>query len=167
MTVTDAAATTYRSMRWWDIERLMPLESALFGDESWTAAMLWSELAQDDTRWYVVAEAAGEIVGYTGLCAYRGEAYVQTIGVAGRAQGTGVGSRLLTLLLEEAVRRGEDVVTLEVRADNERAQTLYRHFGFLPVGRRRGYYQPSGTDAVVMALHDVAGHLTALAGSVR
>jgi ribosomal-protein-alanine N-acetyltransferase len=52
-----------------------------------------------------------------------------------------------------------------VRADNARAQELYRRFGFVAIGVRRGYYQPSGTDAVVMALHDVAGHLTAMRGA--
>ena len=30
------------------------------------------------------------------------------------------------------------------------AQGLYRRRGFAEIGRRRGYYQPSGTDAVVM-----------------
>ena len=39
---------------------------------------------------------------------------------------------------------------LEVRADNEAAQRLYQRRGFTEIGRRRGYYQPSGADAVVM-----------------
>jgi len=41
-------------------------------------------------------------------------------------------------------------VLLEVRADNEVAHGLYRRRGFTEIGRRRGYYQPSGADAVVM-----------------
>lgn len=152
-----------RPMRWWDIEPLMALERELFGDERWTPEMFWSELAQHDTRHYLVAEDdAGRLVGYAGLCAYPGETYVQTIGVTRSAQGHGLGARLLTALLEEAVRRGETTVLLEVRADNLGAQELYARFGFLTVGRRRGYYQPSGTDALVMVLHDVDGHLTAL-----
>ena len=36
--------------------------------------------------------------------------------------------------------------------DNERAQQLYRQHGFTPAGIRRGYYQPSGADALVMRL---------------
>ena len=51
--------------------------------------------------------------------------------------------------LAEADRRSP-VVLLEVRADNEAAQHLYRRRGFVEIGRRRGYYQPSGDDAVVM-----------------
>jgi [ribosomal protein S18]-alanine N-acetyltransferase len=152
-----------RPMRWWDIDRLLPLERELFGDEAWTPGMFWSELAQRDTRHYLVAEdEAGSLVAYGGVCVYPSESYVQTIGVATAAQRAGLGARLLTALLEEVVARGESTVLLEVRADNERAQSVYRRFGFLPIGLRRGYYQPSGVDAVVMQLHDVEGHLAAL-----
>jgi ribosomal-protein-alanine N-acetyltransferase len=154
-------------MRWWHIGALLPLEAELFPEEQWTETMFWSELAQE-SRVYLVAErvdAAGkpEVVGYAGLCTYRGEAYIQTIGVIPEAQGTGIGSMLLTALLEDAVRRGEDVVTLEVRADNPTAQAVYERFGFLPIGVRKRYYQPSGVDAIVMQLPDVAGHLAARA----
>ena len=34
--------------------------------------------------------------------------------------------------------------------DNESAQRLYARYDFEPVGIRRGYYQPSNTDALVM-----------------
>jgi ribosomal-protein-alanine N-acetyltransferase len=37
-----------------------------------------------------------------------------------------------------------------VRADNESAQRLYERHGFAKIAVRRGYYQPSGMDAVVM-----------------
>jgi len=144
-----------RPMRWWDIDRLMPVERELFGSESWSAPLFWSELAQGDTRHYLVAEDAGEVVGYAGLCVYPDEAYVQTLAVRRSHQGRGLGAALLMALLSEAASRRRDVVALEVRADNEPAQALYRRFGFTPVGRRRGYYQPSGTDAVVMMLRGV------------
>jgi ribosomal-protein-alanine N-acetyltransferase len=39
-----------------------------------------------------------------------------------------------------------------VRADNAGAQAMYEGFGFSARGRRRGYYQPSGVDAIVMAV---------------
>ncbi len=150
MSGVDVDRVVVRRMRWWDIEPVMVLERELFGGDAWSEAMFWSELAQPDTRWYVVAEDDGVIVGYAGLCAYPDEAYVQTIAVASRAQGRGVGATLLRLLLDEAERRGDHVVLLEVRADNDRAQRLYERFGFARVGLRRGYYQPSGADAVIM-----------------
>jgi ribosomal-protein-alanine N-acetyltransferase len=45
------------------------------------------------------------------------------------------------------------MVGLEVRADNVGAQRMYQRFGFEHIGVRKGYYQPSGTDAVLMVLN--------------
>jgi ribosomal-protein-alanine N-acetyltransferase len=137
-------------MRWWHIEELLPIERQLFGEEPWTARTFWSELGQLDTRHYLVALDEGMVVGYAGLCAYPDEAFVQTMAVAPRAQGEGLGAQLLQALLDEAARRRKTTVSLEVRADNDTAQRLYQRFGFRRAGVRRGYYQPSGTDAVVM-----------------
>ena len=43
-------------------------------------------------------------------------------------------------------------VTLDVRRSNDSAQRLYRSFGFVPTGVRKGYYSDNGEDALVMAL---------------
>lgn len=139
-----------RRLRWWDVVDLYRVERDIFGTDGWTEATFWSELAQHRTRHYLVADDDGIVAGYAGLAAVGEEAFVQTIGVARSHWGRGVGTALLTALLAEADRRGASRVLLEVRADNARAQALYRRFGFGQVGRRRSYYQPSGTDAVVM-----------------
>jgi ribosomal-protein-alanine N-acetyltransferase len=89
------------------------------------------------------------MVGYGGLIAYDDEAHVATLGVTTALQGEGIGSLLLDALLAEADKRSP-VVLLEVRADNAAAQRLYKRRGFVEIGRRRGYYQPSGADAVIM-----------------
>jgi [ribosomal protein S18]-alanine N-acetyltransferase len=138
-----------RPMRLADLATVMELEEELFAPDTWTAAMYREELSLTDTRHYLVAEDDGTVVGYAGLIAYDDEAHVATIGVTGSRQGEGTGALLLDALLAEADRRSP-VVLLEVRADNEHAQELYRRRGFAEIGRRRGYYQPSGTDAVVM-----------------
>ena len=138
-----------RPMRLDDLAAVMVLEEELFAPDTWTAAMYREELALTDTRHYLVAEDDGTVVGYAGLIAYDDEAHVATIGVTGARQGEGTGALLLDALLAEADRRSP-VVLLEVRAENAHAQELYRRRGFTEIGRRRGYYQPSGTDAVVM-----------------
>ena len=132
-----------------DLPAVMVLEEELFAPDTWTRAMYRDELARPDTRYYLVAEDEGTVVGYAGLIAYDDEAHVATIGVTTGRQGEGLGAQLLDALLAEADRRSP-VVLLEVRADNEVAQGLYRQRGFTEIGRRPRYYQPSGTDAVVM-----------------
>jgi ribosomal-protein-alanine N-acetyltransferase len=141
---------TLRPMRWWDVPAALAIERALFPDP-WTEATFWSELAGvPETRHYVVAESADELVGYAGLFATRHTADVQTVAVAHDRQGAGLGAMLLTALLDEAQRRRVDEVLLEVRADNEAAMRLYTRFGFERISVRRGYYQPGPVDAVVM-----------------
>jgi ribosomal-protein-alanine N-acetyltransferase len=138
-------------MRWWDIPAVMAIETALFGDEAWSEAMFWSELAERETRRYLVVDEDEGVCAYAGLCAYAPhEAYIQTIAVAPPAQRRGIGEALLSELLAEAGRRGCEHVDLEVRADNAAAMRLYARHGFTRIAVRRRYYQPSGTDAVVM-----------------
>jgi ribosomal-protein-alanine N-acetyltransferase len=141
---------TLERMRWWHVETLLPLERALFAEQPWTARTFWSELGQLDSRHYVVALEGDDVVGYAGLCDYPDEAWVQTMAVAPSSQGRGTGALLLQDLLTEAVRRRHRVVSLEVRAGNEAAQRLYARHGFVRTGLRRGYYEPSREDAVLM-----------------
>jgi [ribosomal protein S18]-alanine N-acetyltransferase len=134
--------------RWWHIAEVMPLEEDLFGEEKWSSAMYWNELAQ--RNFYIVAVDGSELVGYAGLAIIHDEAWVQTIGTKRTAQRRGVGRQLLEALLAEAARRDIKKTLLEVAADNAPAQHLYATYDFEPVGIRRGYYQPSNRDALVM-----------------
>jgi ribosomal-protein-alanine N-acetyltransferase len=142
-----------RAMTTADLPAAAGLETELFGDEAWSLETLLAELTELPGRFYLVAHDAGTVIGYAGLLVPGGDqADVLTIGVARRRWGEGIGSMLLEALLSEAVLRGCREVFLEVRVDNKRAQRLYRRRGFSEVGLRRGYYQPSGADALVMRL---------------
>jgi [ribosomal protein S18]-alanine N-acetyltransferase len=150
-----------RRMRWWDIPGVILLEHAAFPDDAWSVGMFWSELAESATRYYLVAEEFGtadedsRLIGYAGLLAGAGEAEVLTIAVDPAHEGRGLGAVLLTELMREAALRDCDDVVLEVRVDNDRAQQLYRRFGFEGVGIRKGYYQPMNIDALVMRSSNV------------
>ncbi|MGC4803730.1 ribosomal protein S18-alanine N-acetyltransferase [Micromonospora sp. DT233] len=135
--------------RWWHIDEVLPIEADLFGAEQWSPGMFWSELANG--HFYLVATDGGALLGYAGLAvAPPDEAWVQNIAVRRDAQRRGVGRALLEALLAEAADRGVRSTLLEVAADNAPAQRLYATYGFEPIGVRRGYYQPSNTDALVM-----------------
>ena len=136
-------------LRWWHIPEVLTIEDDLFGVEQWSAAMFWGELAQG--HYYRIATEDNQILGYAGLAVLSpDEATVCNIAVRRDHQRRGIGEALLVDLLEEAERHGARRIVLEVAADNEPAQNLYRRYGFTPAGIRRGYYQPSNTDAVTM-----------------
>lgn len=142
---------TLRPMSAADIPAVASLEKTVFGAEAWSPGMLSEELAGvSATRYYLVAEDAGQFVGYAGLLIAGDQADVVTLAVAAGRWGEGIGTALLDGLIGETARRGCTELFLEVRVDNERAKRLYRRHGFVGIGLRPGYYQPSGTDALVM-----------------
>ncbi|MCX2746221.1 ribosomal protein S18-alanine N-acetyltransferase [Arthrobacter sp. MI7-26] len=142
---------TLRDMTADDVTAVEVLERRLFPVDAWPMQMFFDELAQVDTRRYVVAEAGGQIVAYAGLMCIERIADVQTIAVVPEFEGRGIGSVILTELIEESRGRGATEVLLEVRADNPRAQALYARFGFEQIHVRRRYYR-DGTDALIMRL---------------
>lgn len=153
-------------LRWWHLREVMELEAALFGAEQWSEESFWSELVFCPPTlvpgpfrryWAAVSEPVaaggdGAVLGYAGIAATEDESYVQTIGVSTSAQRQGIGALLLRRLLDDAATAGARTCWLEVRADNAGAQAMYDGFGFRARGRRRGYYQPSGVDAIVMSV---------------
>lgn len=169
----DRGAGRLRPMVPADLVDVIALEHELFPDDPWTPEMFADEVAQPpDSRLYLIAEAeAGDggvadsdivsgrgavsglvMAGYAGLLFIPGgtQADVLTIAVRQSYWGQGIGSALLDALLRAARERGCAEVFLEVRADNPRAHGLYLRRGFAELGVRRGYYQPSGVDAIVM-----------------
>ncbi|WP_329107236.1 ribosomal protein S18-alanine N-acetyltransferase [Micromonospora sp. NBC_01699] len=135
--------------RWWHISDVLSIEADLFGAEQWSPGMFWNELASGH-HYLVALDDAGPLVGYAGLAVTPDEAWVQNIAVRRDAQRGGIGRALLEALLAEAARRDVRKILLEVAVDNPAAQRLYAAYDFEPVGIRRGYYQPSNTDALVM-----------------
>ncbi len=63
--------------------------------------------------------------------------------------------KLMKEMMERAKSRGATKMTLEVRVSNFTAQKLYERLGFVPRGRRKGYYSDTGEDAIVMWLDDL------------
>jgi len=141
-----------RELKQADMPAIIALEQELFPEDAWTPEMFAAEFAQPPSRrLYLVAEDGNALVGYAGMMFTGGsQADVVTLAVSPDRWGEGTGTALLTALVDEADKRGYEEVLLEVREDNPRARRLYLRHGFTEVGIRRGYYQPSGVDAVVM-----------------
>lgn len=144
------APWTLRRMTARDVPVVHALEQHLFPSDAWPLEMFQAELAQP-VCWYWVAEQDERIVGYAGLMCIRPVGDVQTIAVLPEHEGRGIGSALLRTLHGRARELGATEVLLEVRADNPRAQQLYRRFGYEHIHTRPRYYR-DGTDALIMRL---------------
>lgn len=112
----------------------------------------------------VLREADGEVMGY--FIAMKGvdEMHLLNLTVAPAAQGRGHGRSMLDALVALCRTMHARQLWLEVRESNERARSLYTHYGFRHIGVRRAYYPAlhgRREDADVMSL-DVPGVLDAL-----
>lgn len=123
--------------------------------KAWTLGVFTSELAQRDSRYYVICRADRKVAGYGGLMFVADEAHVTNLAVAPHLRRQHLGTRLLVHLAQESTRRRCGAMTLEVRASNLAAQQLYLKFGFLSAGVRRNYYMETGEDAIIMWLYNL------------
>jgi ribosomal-protein-alanine N-acetyltransferase len=121
----------------------------------WTFGLFLSELGQRSTRLYLVARIGHKVVGYLGMLRSLEDGHITTIAVDPVWHRHGIATRLMAVAARAAVARGCRNLTLEVRVSNHGAQELYRRFGFVPAGVRRGYYPENGEDALVMWATDV------------
>ena len=121
----------------------------------WSQNLFHSELAMPSSRIYLVARIGRKLVGYGGTMLVGEDGHITTLAVHPEWHRSQVGTRLMVALTRAALARDARNLTLEVRVANDAAQGLYRRFGFAPVGVRKGYYQETGEDALVMWVHDI------------
>jgi ribosomal-protein-alanine N-acetyltransferase len=139
-----------------DLLEVVEIEEAS-GLSRWGWDAYRQELDRPEAVMLVAHERAGgrdggRVLGFVAARACADELHVNNIGVRAGLRRRGMGARLLGAALERAARDGARRAVLEVRAGNEAAQALYRHFGFEVTGRRRDYYKEPAEDALVMAL---------------
>ena len=152
---------TVELMRRRHLRGVLTIEQLVY-PKPWTPALFVSELAQPESRRYLVALEGGRsllrrrpVVGYAGVMVAAGEAHVTTVATHPHHHRRKIASRLLVQLLAAARDMGAQAATLEVRVNNRGAQRLYAAFGFAPVGVRAGYYAETREDALIMWAYDL------------
>lgn len=133
-----------------DIENVIAIERASF-QFPWSTRFFLDELQVDCAR-SILAEVEGRIVGYVLFWFLPEEVDIHNIAVHPDFRRQGIGRLLLEQVIDSARRQERLRVTLDVRFSNAPAQNLYRNFGFVIRGLRKGYYSDNGEDALVMAL---------------
>ncbi len=78
------------------------------------------------------------------------QVHIANIAVAVDHRRRGIGRDMMKWLLAEAVRRGCTSSTLEVRASNRAARSMYSKLGYHAVALRKSYYSNPSEHAVVM-----------------
>jgi ribosomal-protein-alanine N-acetyltransferase len=132
-----------------DVDRLMAVMTSAFDPaygEAWTRRQVESTLLIGNCHYHLIdaagnepqegAPAAGFFLSRTGF--EEEELLLFAVDPAWRRRG--LGHALLCRLVEAARIRGARRLLLEMRSSNP-AESLYRAFGFYPIGQRPNYYR--------------------------
>jgi [ribosomal protein S18]-alanine N-acetyltransferase len=145
------AAPTIRPVGPFDLALVAALHAACFAD-GWTAAAIGALLAAPGAFGLLAVEG-DEPAGFILVRPAADEAEILAIGVHAGARRRGLGRALLAAAMARLAAAGTRRLLLEVAEDNPAALRLYERAGFVPVGRRPGYYRERGTvtAALIMA----------------
>lgn len=133
-----------------DTMQVWAIEQAVFSDP-WSRQGFLDALAMKGNR-YLVAEEDGVICGYCGYYRSFEEADIVNVAVAPSYRRRGIGKAMLEQLLLEGHTQGVRGFTLEVRAGNKAAISLYHSLGFRTEGVRKDFYEKPKEDALLMWL---------------
>lgn len=146
---TSEGNSFIRGMEIEDLKGVLDVEHASF-TVPWSKDAFYNELTSNVFARYIVIEHEGAIVGYAGMWTVIDEAHITNIAVLPDYRGRGWGAWLMREIIARAIALGMTKMTLEVRVTNEVAQALYRKYGFVPAGVRKGYYADNHEDALIM-----------------
>lgn len=116
----------------------------------WTPEQLAAQ-RKDGQHEFIAAVGADDVpIGYVGMMYVLDEGYISNVAVDKPFRRQGIADALIEALTRRACELKLAFLTLEVRAGNEPAIRLYEKHGFVPVGRRKNYYEQPREDALLM-----------------
>ena len=139
--------------------RLLPMDRSTVPDvaaierecfsQPWSEDMLAEELYNDNASFIVAVAVDGTVQDYDGLTVVLDEGYINNVAVRSQYRRMGVADALLGTFIRFAEEH-LTFLTLEVRASNHKAISLYTKNGFVQEGRRKDYYKDPKEDAIIM-----------------
>ena len=131
------------------VAQVAELERICFGTEAWSEKSVASELNNPLSFWLVAVDG-DRVVGYVGSQTVLDESDMMNVAVHPDYRKQGIATALIVGLVEELRKRGSRCLTLEVRASNENAISVYQKLQFQEVGRRKNYYRNPKEDALIL-----------------
>ena len=128
--------------------QIAALEKICFSDP-WSENSIASELDNKLAYWLVALED-DRVAGYIGSQTVMGETDMMNVAVHPDFRRRGIAEALVDRLVEDLRAMESHCLTLEVRASNAPAISLYEKLGFSQIGRRKNYYRNPREDALIL-----------------
>ena len=130
------------------VTQIAELEKICFSDP-WSEKSIASELNNELAFWLTAVEGE-QVAGYIGSQTVMDESDMMNVAVHPDFRRKGIAEALVNALVEALKSKGSRCLTLEVRASNVPAITLYEKLGFSEIGRRKNYYRNPREDALIL-----------------
>ena len=130
------------------VAQIAELEKICFSDP-WSEKSIASELNNELAFWLTAVEGE-QVAGYIGSQTVMDESDMMNVAVHPDFRRKGIAEALVNALVEVLKSKGSRCLTLEVRASNVPAITLYEKLGFSEIGRRKNYYRNPREDALIL-----------------
>jgi ribosomal-protein-alanine N-acetyltransferase len=141
--------TIERTLSVSDLDEIVAIETAAFSNP-WTRAMYLRELQNPDVSFLYVLRVDDRIAGFCSFWLVLDEIHINNLAIRHEIQGQGLGTALLTHVLQAGASRGAERATLEVRRSNTPARRLYERLGFEVAATRPNYYVSPPEDALIL-----------------
>ncbi len=143
-----------RKMTSGDLKRVLEIDKISFS-LPWPERSFQFEVENNPASRSWVAALDLQVVGMVVAWFIVDEIHIATIATHPDFRRQGIGEKLLLHTLKAAKDEGAITSLLEVREGNLAAQAMYRKFGYVEDGRRKGYYKDNGEDAILMSLKNI------------
>lgn len=141
-----------RKMMEADIPKVVEIETKC-QSAPWSEKQFYDEVHSINVSRPIVAEIAGQIVGFAVPWYVVDEINLTNIGVDPHFRRQGIAKKMMRYIFQNG-RRGEfRRIHLEVRKSNSGAIAFYHKLGFVETGLRERYYPDTHEDAILMVYH--------------
>lgn len=138
-----------------DIPSLERIEKQSFSTP-WGEKFFLEELENKNSVFFI-ARSGREVIGYAGMSNILGEGFISRVAVDESARKRGVATALFEALDDYAFKNNMSYITLEVRAGNSAAISLYEKSGYKRFGLRKRFYTNPVEDALIYTKYYTEG----------
>lgn len=136
-----------------DTGALLAIQKACYnGETPWDASALHHELKRNTNAFYIVIRQLERPVGFIGAWLVEKEAHITNVAVIPQFQQRGIAMWMIHELERISIAEGMELLSLEVRVSNKKAQRLYHKLGFKEGKVKQFYYANDHEDALEMSL---------------
>lgn len=144
---------TFRRGYFEDIDGLLDVERLSYdGETPWNRRAFEHEMRRNKNAIYLVLVYEHQLIGFIGAWFVQGEAHITNIAMIPQFRNKGFATFLIKELMEIAIQKENNILSLEVRTSNETAKSVYRKMGFVDGKIKKAYYASDLEDALEMSM---------------